>query len=252
MNLTRAHIEVFCVVFCKLASIRAGEQLEELMKAVKGWFYGAKMQFWRRRFINHAWNWWWCFFPWKRRYLLTESDGDLRNGRSINGSFDTLHSSIKYPGDAIGFGENGAVADAEAQAEADPHNGASFDWGFSEDDEGHGVAAEDAAEEDVAELAARGHDHRGAVVADEDAGGEDGAEDAEGGKDQRDEGPRAEPLDDERLQFVAVGFILVGGVPGQAGFASVVEDVIVLPAGNAHPATLILKATIRCQNCPEI
>jgi hypothetical protein len=191
-------------------------------------------------------------FEGKNLYLLTESDGDLRDGRSINGPFDAFHPAIKYSRDAIGLGENGAVADAQTQPQTYPHDGTGLHGRLGEDDEGHGVAAEDAAQEDVAEFAAGSHDNWRAVVADEDAGGENCAEDAERGENERDQRPRTQPLDHQSLQLVALGLVLVGGVSWQARFATVVEDVSVLPAGNAHPAALILQSTIKRQNGPEI
>jgi len=61
--------------------------------------------------------------------------------------------------------------------------------GFEHQDKGHGVAEEDAQQEDVAELPARGSDHRSVVVSEEHARHQGGHHDSCGGKGHRSNRP---------------------------------------------------------------
>lgn len=190
---------------------------------------------------------------------LTQRYGHLGNGGGVHRPLDALHAPVEDPGYPVCLREYGAVADAQAEPEAYPHHGASFHRRLRQDHEGHWVAAEDAAEQDVAELASRRHDHRRPVVVDEHAGREEGAEDADAAEGQRDDGPGVGPAHHQRGELHALRLVRVGretwgkktGVGRcrtrtrlltcQARPAAVVEDVRVLSARHADPAALVLE-----------
>lgn len=84
------------------------------------------------------------------RRLLTDRYGNLALGRRVRGPLDALASLIEDPGYAVGLGEYGAVAEAQAESEADPQTGAVPFGRLAQDHEAHEVAGEDADEQHVA------------------------------------------------------------------------------------------------------
>lgn len=92
----------------------------------------------------------------------------------------------------------------------------------------------------VAELSSGCHDDRSVVILDEHTESEKRHENADGWENKRNNRPRTEPGNDFRLELVAVCFVRVGCPAGFAGQAGVVEDVGIVPTGDATPAALIL------------
>jgi hypothetical protein len=126
---------------------------------------------------------------------LTKTDEDLRAGRGARGPLDAPDAAVEDARDAVGLGDDGAVANGEADAQSDAQNGARDLRRLGQDDERHQVAGEDAGQQHVAQLAARRHDDRRLVVPDEHQKHEQGAQDADHGERQRHQRPRAVPLD---------------------------------------------------------
>lgn len=143
------------------------------------------------------------------------ADEDLRARGRVAGPLDHgFDADVEDAVDAVGLGQQRRVDEAERDADAEAPDGAQDRRGSDEHDEGRGVGHEDAEQQQVAQLATRGHDDWSAVVADEDDQDEDGgdhAEDAEGSWKQE---PRAAELDVDLRQphapcTVGVGLGLV-------------------------------------------
>lgn len=90
--------------------------------------------------------------------------GNLRDGRRVERPLNALDALIEDPRDAIRFDENGAVADAEAEANANPETSARPNVRRREDDEGHAVAAQNASQQHVAQFATRSLNHGRFVI----------------------------------------------------------------------------------------
>lgn len=66
----------------------------------------------------------------------------------------SVFHATENPGDSVGFGEEGGVADSERRAEAEAPQGTDGGRGFGQEEESHGVGHEDSREEDVTKLSA--------------------------------------------------------------------------------------------------
>ncbi len=113
--------------------------------------------------------------------------------------------------------------------------------GLGHHDDGHGVGEEDADEQDVAELPARGHDDGRVVVVDEDEDDLDGDGDAERGEQRGEEDPGRVPV--ERLGVEQQALVL--GVARHVAEGTLRAQVLlqhhrVLAARHAHPAASVL------------
>ena len=92
-------------------------------------------------------------------------------------------SSSENPSDPVGFSEKSGVDDREADANQEPLEAADNVGGPEDEEEGDGIAEEEADEEYIAELSSRSSDHRGVVVFDiddHDGHGEEDSKDREG------------------------------------------------------------------------
>ena len=126
------------------------------------------------------------------------ADEDLGAGRGVAGPLDHgLDAHVEDAVDAVGLGQQARVDEAERDAHPEPDERAEGGRGPHQHEQGRGVGQEDAEQQQVAELAARGHDDGGVVVADEDEqdeAGEDDAQHAEGGGDEEPEGHHPDVL----------------------------------------------------------
>lgn len=68
---------------------------------------------------------------------------------------NALDALVEDPRDAICLDENGAVADAQTEADSHPEAGTRPNIGRCENDEGHAVATKNARQQHVAQFAAR-------------------------------------------------------------------------------------------------
>ena len=84
--------------------------------------------------------------------------------------------------DAVGFGQDGGVADGETQAQTNLLRPAGHVGRLGHQQEGHTVAHQNPEEQDEAELSARGLHHRGVLVAQEEHADEAGGQDPERGE----------------------------------------------------------------------
>ena len=113
---------------------------------------------------------------------------------------------------------------------------------FGEGDERTRVGGEDASQQDVAQLPARGHDDRGPVVEDEDHDDLQGHDDPQGGEEEGEEDPGTLAVEGLGLHGQALVLLRRGGVPDGTLVALVLpDDDRVLPAGHAAPATGVLQ-----------
>ncbi len=61
----------------------------------------------------------------------------------------SIFHATENPGDSVGFGEQGGVADSKWRAQAETPQGTDGRRGFGQEEESHGVGHEDSQEEDV-------------------------------------------------------------------------------------------------------
>lgn len=81
-------------------------------------------------------------------------------GRPLDARFG---SAVEDSRDAVRLGQDGAVAEAEGEAESDAQDAASEHVGLGQDGDGHQVAHEDARQQQVAQFPSGCHYHRRAV-----------------------------------------------------------------------------------------
>ena len=110
------------------------------------------------------------------------ADDELRLRADELGPLGRALAGAEDAGDAVGLGEDGGVADGEAEPQPHLLGPAGHDGGLGDEEEGHGVAQEDAEEQHEAELPARGLDHGRVLVAQEEHSHEAGGQDAQGGE----------------------------------------------------------------------
>jgi len=88
----------------------------------------------------------------------------LRDGRRVQWPLNGLDALIEDPRYTIRLDEDCAIADAQAQANADPKHRTGPNIGWRKDDKGHAEAAENAGQQHVAQLASRGLNDRRFIV----------------------------------------------------------------------------------------
>ncbi len=82
-----------------------------------------------------------------RAKRLTAADNDLRLGRRVVRSHDAFGSSIEDTRYPIGFRQDGAVADAQREAQANAQQSAGEDVGLGQNGNGHQVAAKNSGQQ---------------------------------------------------------------------------------------------------------
>ena len=140
----------------------------------------------------------------------TGSDGNLGGGTDEARGRHRLLALLEDAVDAVGLGEQRGVADAHAQAQEDPPEGAHGHVGLGDHEEGDDVTQEDPRQQHVAQLSARRpHDGR-VVVAHERRHDEDGGDDSKHGQEDGDYRPWWVPLQLDDGDGLAGGSVGVG------------------------------------------
>ena len=123
-----------------------------------------------------------------------EGDNQLRGGADEFRRTDRDLALFEDAVNPVGLGEHGRIADAHAKPQQQPAEGAHGHTGLSYHEEGDEVDEEDACQQHVAELSARGP-HNGRVVkAYEGHNASRGGQDAQDGQEDGDDGPGRAPL----------------------------------------------------------
>lgn len=137
-----------------------------------------------------------------------EGDNQLGGGTDEFRGRDRLLALLEDTINAVGLGEHGGVADAHAEPQQQPAEGAHSHAGLSYHEEGDEVDEEDARQQHVAELSAGGP-HDGCVVkADEGDDDSSSSQDAQDGDEDRDDGPGRAPLQLDNRRGPAAGAVL--------------------------------------------
>ncbi|KAJ8879323.1 hypothetical protein PR048_019931 [Dryococelus australis] len=126
------------------------------------------------------------------------------------GPLGAAAAGIEDARDAIGLGEQRGVDDGEAEAGSEALHAAHDVCGSQHEGEGDAVAEQYAAEQHVAELAARGAHHRRVIVAQEDAAHEQRQQDACGRERHGTDGPAAGGTQEHLGNVLALGACVVG------------------------------------------
>lgn len=140
----------------------------------------------------------WCV--WKKHsqaYLHWDEykgDNQLRGGADELRRGDRLLALFEDAVDPVGLGEHGRVADAHAEPQQQPAEGAHDHAGLRYHEEGDEVDKEDARQQHVAELSARGPDNGCVIEANKGDDDSSGGQDAQDGQEDGDDGPRRAPL----------------------------------------------------------
>ena len=95
----------------------------------------------------------------------TAANGELRLRRDQTGAPGRFLAAAEDAGDSVGFRQQGGVNDAEAEADQRPLDAAEDVGGTQHKEERNGVTEEDAAQQDVTQLAPRCPHYRRVVVA---------------------------------------------------------------------------------------
>ena len=123
-----------------------------------------------------------------------EGDDQLRGGTDEFRGRDRLLALFEDAVDPVGLGEHGGVADAHAEPQQQPAEGAHGYARLGYHEEGNEVDEEDARQQHIAELSARGPNDGRVIEADEGDDASGGGQDAQDGKEDGDDGPRRAPL----------------------------------------------------------
>lgn len=91
---------------------------------------------------------------------ITDGNGHLALGRGVRRSLDAFLPLIEDPRDAVGLRQNGAVADAEAEPEADSQVRAVPRGRLAQYEEAHAVTRQNTEQQNVTQFPSRSHDHR--------------------------------------------------------------------------------------------
>jgi len=166
-----------------------------------------------------------------------KGDNQLRGGTDELGGRDRDLALLEDAVDAVGLGEHGGVADAHAEPQQQPAEGAHGHAGLGDHEEGDEVDEEDARQQHVAELAAGGPDDGRVVEADEGDDAAAGGQAAQDGQEHGDDGPGRAPLQLDDGRAPAARAVLQGPhVEGAHVAGGLVQQVLVAVAELAVPA----------------
>ena len=165
-----------------------------------------------------------------------EGDDELRSGADERRRRDGALPLLKDAVDAVGLGEQGRVAEGGAKAEEESAGGADGRSGLSHHEEGDGIDEEDAGEEDVAELTARGADDGCVVVPHKGGHHRGGGHDAQHGQEEGRGRPGRGPGEADHRRGAAARVVARGPHVPWAGLASELVHLEAVPvAGLAVP-----------------
>lgn len=166
-----------------------------------------------------------------------KGDNQLGGWTDEFGGRDRLLALFEDAVDPVGLGEHGGVADAHPEPQQQPAEGAHGRAGLGYHEEGDEVDEEDACQQHVAELSARGPNDGRVVEADEGDDDPGGGQDAQDGQEDGDDGPGGAPLQLDDGRRPAARAVLQGPhVEGTHVTGELIQQVLVAIAELAVPA----------------
>ena len=164
----------------------------------------------------------------------------MRLGRDERWPLCSGSGRIKDPGDAIRFGQEGAIHDGESGADAEADEAAGNVVGLGEEGERHEEAEHDATQQDEGQLPTAGLHDRCVNMLDQGSNDERGQQDAGDRRDAGNDGINAVPPHVVLGQLVASRLLTVRPPAVHALLAiELVQHVLLIPARITDPAAVI-------------